>query len=112
MHDIYNVALAVLIVVDIVYGIVGALINHNFNSNKMKSGLATHTLIFLGLLFVGAYAEDLGQYADYIKAIKLAFIVMYGSSILETYIKLGGKLPEEIANKFTVHNDKDNKEDK
>lgn len=98
--DVQTKLLAFLIVVDIVQGVVFAMINHEFSSNEMKRGLATHTLIFFVLLFVTLNAKDLAVYSTYIDLAKSGFITMYILSIVETYAKNGGSLPDVIKNLF------------
>lgn len=98
--DIQTKILAFLIVIDIVQGVVYAMINHNFSSNEMKRGLATHSLIFFVLLFISLNAKDLTIYSSYIDLAKTGFISMYALSIVETYAKNGGSLPDVIKNLF------------
>lgn len=103
--DVITLGLFILIVADITFGVVTAVVNKNFNSNAFKKGLATHSLIFFGLLFATIEAKDLSAYAETVKVFKLGFIVMYASSIIENYIAIGGQLPDSVKQIFTKKKD-------
>lgn len=98
--DVQTKLLAFLIVVDVLQGVVFAMINKDFSSNEMKRGLATHSLIFFVLLFITINSKDLAIYSTYIDLAKTGFISMYILSIVETYAKNGGTLPDVIKNLF------------
>lgn len=103
--DIVTLGLFILIVTDITFGVITAIVNNQFNSNTFKKGLATHALIFFGLLFATIEAKDLSAYAETVRVFKLGFIAMYASSIVENYIALGGRLPDSIKAVFKKKDD-------
>lgn len=96
--------LAVLIVADILFGSLSAWINKSFNSQAMKRGLITHSLVLITLMFVSTNSKDLKGYSDLVSWLEYSFILMYAISLLETYMVNGGTVPEAIKSRFDLDN--------
>lgn len=96
--------LAILIVCDVVFGSLSAWINKCFNSQAMKRGLITHSLVLIILMFVSANAKYLKGYSDIITWMEYTFIMMYAISLLETYMVNGGTIPDSVKSRFDLDN--------
>lgn len=84
------IAVAVFILLDIVAGLVGALVQHNFQSSKMREGLGHKAMLILVVLlavlvqgFTGHVAE-LGFPVPLIIPACVYIVLMEVASVLET----------------------------
>ncbi|MCR4870391.1 MAG: phage holin family protein [Atopobiaceae bacterium] len=88
------VAVMLLTFADIVFGVLNALIHHDFQSSKMREGIA-HKSTTAGAILVGCVIDgtitagvDLGYPAPVLAAICGYIILMEIASLLETFGKL------------------------
>lgn len=78
----------VLVVLDIVTGLVSALVNHNFKSAIMRAGglkKCAELSILCGAAYIGRVAVE---YTEYVHLVKYYIIIMECASIAENFGKL------------------------
>ena len=88
------VAVMALTVADVVFGIINALVHKEFESSKMREGIA-HKSTTAGAIFVGCIIDatisagvDLGYPAPVLASVCSYIILMEVASLLETFGKL------------------------
>lgn len=91
-------AVLLLIVLDVVAGVVNALIHKEFSSDKMRAGIA-HKCAEFGLLMVGVVVDgcivggvDLGYSAPVLTGSAVYLCVMEIASLLENFAKINPAL--------------------
>lgn len=91
-------AVLVLMALDIVFGLANALTKHEYQSSKMREGIA-HKCAELGFILVGIVADatiiggvDLGFSAPVLVTICVYLAVMEIGSLLETFAKMNPQL--------------------
>ena len=94
------VAVLLLIVLDVLFGVLNALIHHEFSSTKMRQGIA-HKCSELGFLFVGVIIDgcivggvELGYSAPVLTGAAVYICVMEIASLLELFVKLNPALAD------------------
>lgn len=92
------VAVLLLIVADVVFGVMNAVVHKEFESSKMREGIA-HKCSELGFLLVGIIADgciiggvDLGYTAPVLTGAAVYICVMEIASLLELFIKINPAL--------------------
>lgn len=92
------VALLILILLDWLFGIGHACINHEFSSSKMREGIS-HKCSELGFVLVGMVADamlfaglDIGLNGPVLITITLYLCVMEIGSLLEIFVKMNPAL--------------------
>lgn len=109
------VALLLLILLDWVFGISNALIQHQFSSEKMRQGIG-HKCSELGFVLVGVVMDamilsglDIGFQGPILTTVAIYLCIMEIGSLLETFAKINPQLGESPAFKLlaTVHVIKD-----
>lgn len=103
IHDsqvaqVATVAVLLLIVMDILFGVCAAIIQHRFNSEKMRAGMA-HKAAEIGLMLLGIIADgallggfDFGISAATYLGICAYLAVMEVGSVLETFALMNPEL--------------------
>lgn len=91
-------AVLLLIVLDVLFGVTNALIHHEFSSEKMREGIA-HKCTELGFLLVGVIVDgcivggvDLGYSAPVLTVAAIYICVMEIASLLEIFTKMNPAL--------------------
>ena len=94
------VSVLVLIVLDIIFGLINALIKHEFSSKKMRDGIA-HKCAELGFILVGIVIDativggfDLGFSAPVLMSVCIYLALMEIGSLLETFATLNPQLAD------------------
>lgn len=94
------VSVLVLIVLDIIFGLINALIKHEFSSKKMRQGIA-HKCAELGFILVGIVIDativggfDLGFAAPVLVSVCIYLALMEIGSLLETFAALNPQLAD------------------
>ena len=104
-------SLLILILLDWIFGISNALIQHEFSSEKMRQGIG-HKCSELGFVLVGIVMDamimsglDLGFQGPILTTITLYLCIMEIGSLLETFAKINPELGNSPAFKLlaTVH---------
>ncbi len=114
-------ALLILILLDWVFGIGNALIQHQFSSEKMRQGIG-HKCSELGFVCVGIIMDamitsglDIGFEGPILTTVTVYLCIMEIGSLMETFAKINPQLGESPAFKLleTVHviHDADKKEE-
>lgn len=78
----------ILIILDIITGLVAALVKHNFKSAIMRAGglkKFAELAVLCGAGYIGRISTD---YVDYVKLVKYYIIIMELASIAENFNKL------------------------
>lgn len=105
------VALLLLILMDWIFGISNALIQHEFSSEKMRHGIG-HKCAEMGFVVVGIIVDamvtaglDLGFNGPILTTMTLYLCVMEIGSLMEIFAQIDPKLAESPAFKLlsTVH---------
>lgn len=93
-------AVLLLIVLDIVFGVLNACIHHEFSSAKMREGIG-HKCSELGFMLVGLIIDgtivggiDLGFKAPVLVTICVYIALMEIGSLLETFVKMNPALKQ------------------
>lgn len=102
-NDIAQVAIAavlLLIVLDVFFGLLNAIIKKEYSSQKMRDGIA-HKCSELGFILVGIVADgtiigglDLGFTAPVLVSVCVYICLMELGSLLETLVKMNPALSE------------------
>lgn len=105
------IALLILILLDWIFGIGNAMINHEFSSEKMRQGIG-HKCSELGFVLVGIVTDamitsglDIGFDGPVLTTIAVYLCIMEIGSLMETFAKINPKLAHSPAFKLleTVH---------
>lgn len=105
------VVLLLLILLDWIFGISNALMQHEFSSEKMRQGIG-HKCTELGFIFVGILVDalisvgfNLGFQGPVLTTIALYLCVMEIGSLMETFAKMNPELADSPVFKLleTVH---------
>ena len=98
--EIAIVSVLVLVVLDVIFGLINALIKHDFSSEKMREGIA-HKCAELGFILVGIVIDatiiggfDLGFTAPVLVSICIYLALMEIGSLLETFALLNPQLAD------------------
>lgn len=93
-------AVLLLIVLDVLFGVLNALMHHEFSSEKMRQGIA-HKCTELGFLLVGIIVDgcivggvDLGYSAPVLTGASVYICVMEIASLMEIFTKLNPALAD------------------
>lgn len=93
-------AVLLLIVLDIVFGVLNACIHHEFSSEKMREGIG-HKCSELGFMLVGLIIDgtivggvDLGFKAPVLVTVCVYIALMEIGSLLETFVRMNPALKE------------------
>lgn len=95
----------ILMVIDILSGIISACLQGNFSSREMKFGLfrkVFDVLIMVALLVIQNVAVLNGINIPFGSIIIGAFCFKELGSVLENYVKAGGKIPDTVSNWLKV----------
>jgi len=104
-------SLFILILLDWVFGVGNALVQHQFSSEKMRQGIG-HKCSELGFVLVGIITDamffaglDLGFTGPILTAVTLYLCIMEIGSLLETFSKINPELADSPAFKLlaTAH---------
>lgn len=92
------IAVLLLTVLDVIFGLVNALVSKSFSSSKMRAGIA-HKSASMGFLLVGIVVDgtiigglDLGFSAPVLTTICIYLCLMEVASLLETFALLNPEL--------------------
>lgn len=93
-------AVLLLIVLDVLFGVGNAFMRHEFSSEKMREGIG-HKCTELGFLLVGVIADgciiggvDLGYSAPVLTGAAVYICIMEIASLLELFIKINPALAD------------------
>lgn len=93
-------AVLLLIVLDVLFGVGNAVMHHEFSSGKMREGIG-HKCTELGFLLVGVIADgciiggvDLGYSAPVLTGAAIYICVMEIASLLELFVKINPALAD------------------
>lgn len=93
-------AVMLLTLADIVFGIINALISHTFSSQKMREGVG-HKCVSFGLMFVADVVDgtiigglDLGFTSPVLVTSCVYLIIMEITSLLEHFVKIEPELKD------------------
>jgi phage-related holin len=110
------VGLMLLILMDWIFGVVGALARHEFSSEKMREGIG-HKCTELGFVLVGIVSDgllfaglDIGMNGPVLLAIVLYLCIMEIGSLLEHFAKMNPALADTpifkmLASAHVIHDD-------
>lgn len=111
-------AVLLLIVLDVLFGVGSAIIHHDFSSQKMREGIG-HKCSELGFLLVGVIADgcilggvDLGYSAPVLTGAAVYICVMEIASLLEIFTKINPGLKDSpvfklLAASHVIHDEKE-----
>lgn len=104
-------AVLLLTLLDIVFGVINALLHHEFSSKKMREGIA-HKCASFGFMLVGIVIDgcilggfDLGYSAPVLTTICVYLALMEIASLLETFCEMNPALKDSALFKLlaSVH---------
>lgn len=104
-------AVLLLIVLDVLFGLINAIMHHEYSSGKMREGIA-HKAVEIGFVLLGVIIDatiiagvDIGFTAPALLVVCVYIIVMEVGSILETSVKIWPALADQPLFRFlsSVH---------
>ena len=111
------VAVLLFILLDVVFGLLNALIHHEYSSQKMRDGIA-HKCSELGFVLVGIIIDgtiigglDLGFSAPVLVAVCVYICLMELGSLLETLVKMNPALADTPLGRLLAPEKKDGGQD-
>lgn len=102
-----------LMVIDIITGVISACLQGSFSSREMKFGLFRKVFdiaVMIALLVIQRVAELNGITVPFGSITVGAFCFKELGSVLENYVKAGGKVPNVVSNWLSVIGSKLNKD--